>query len=720
MSFFLKITAGKNAGNEFLLQPGRNLVGRSRSADIRVFNEDVSGKHFYIEVSENGAVLQNLSSYGTKIDGVLVHKESPLSSGQVIEAGTILKFLFEETNDNDQAQIQNIDTTQVTKLIGESQKDDSDDQNLSAVTAVTKFASEAEEGEMTSVTKFASEIEEGEMTSVTKFASEIEEGEMTSVTKFASEIEEGEMTSVTKFASEVEEGEMTSVTNFASEVEEGEMTSVTKFASEVEEGEMTSVTNFASEVETDEKTTASDVKSDVSEFSGFGQTKDESSASETKLSDTQTILETIAEEKENESFYGGHTIYTFDHEEKSDDLDVTVVGDTLDEQDFFDEDDLDDSEKTSTNETQVVQTRMASMDEINFIKNQLKRQQQSRFFFKFLIFCVFAVLLGIIWMMKSPPREKVLSWPYVEKNGNKSYQTGYMPAFGKGSESGGFDIYYPKWSQTKILNKSPDYSVIHTYLGKDADVPLYIHVSREVMVMDDKKDDDKNSLVFEDREVARKNMKTRLIESSKDQFNFDNSVSVDYLGNIENGILVERFAYQRDAGKSKSYFGILRFFRNADCNYIIRAEVPSEEKLRALPVLLGDTFVYFSRTFIRQHWEGAERYKKGNLKQSMEWIQKEFPKNSPTQYPDLEKEIKGVLAKSKKDRNTAVYNEAMKMLEQLRERQQLWYNGQKILWKKAVIDKDAGAKDEIRRRSIGVFSLPEDKRNFDISRDYWE
>ncbi|MEG1980111.1 MAG: FHA domain-containing protein, partial [Victivallaceae bacterium] len=60
MSFLLKITSEKNHGEEFLLNVGENLVGRSRSANIRVFNEDVSGKHFVVEILQNSVILHNL------------------------------------------------------------------------------------------------------------------------------------------------------------------------------------------------------------------------------------------------------------------------------------------------------------------------------------------------------------------------------------------------------------------------------------------------------------------------------------------------------------------------------------------------------------------------------------------------------------------------------------------------------------------------------------
>ena len=215
MSFLLKITAGKDAGSEFTLHSGKNMVGRSRSSDVRVFNEDVSGKHFSIEIENGVATLQNISGYGTRVDGVLVHQTIELRSGQVIEAGKSLKFIFEAPETSIPQEIDNNDQelTQATKFIGDIQADN---------TAV-----EPDSSEQTSVTKFADDIEQ---TSVTKFAADVQNEsaeetiEQTSVTKFAADIVDikdeteediAEQTSVTKFAESVlaEQNDHTSVSS---------------------------------------------------------------------------------------------------------------------------------------------------------------------------------------------------------------------------------------------------------------------------------------------------------------------------------------------------------------------------------------------------------------------------------------------------------------------------------------------------------------------------
>ena len=676
MSFLLKITAGKDAGSEFTLHSGKNMVGRSRSSDVRVFNEDVSGKHFSIEIENGVATLQNISGYGTRVDGVLVHQTIELRSGQVIEAGKSLKFIFEAPETSIPQEIDNNDQelTQATKFIGDIQADN---------TAV-----EPDSSEQTSVTKFADDIEQ---TSVTKFAADVQN---------ESAEETIEQTSVTKFAADI--------VDITDETEEdiAEQTSVTKFAESVlaEQNDHTSVSSG-------NKTEIGTVVSDMPESSP-DETSNET-ASETNGFSTVTRVANTEIGDSTKIDNSGSNFFSISSQNNESNTDSSDSDDILEEQGmFFDEEDLDESEKTNANETQIVQTRMASMDEINFIKNQIKKQQQSRLFFKFLIFSLFVVLLGVIWMLKSPPQEKVLSWPQQKNGDNIIYLTKRIAVLDQGFQNGGFDIYYPDWKNSKVVPVNPNIVEIHTFLGKEADVPLIITVQREIS----------DEFVYENRINALQSTLRRLSERKNEQFNFDSSPTSEFLrpdfGESENGLLVDKLAYQRDTGNS--FFGILRFFRFEKTNYIVRAEVPAEEKLRALPILNSDTFIAIHPSFIRSHWEGNDEYSKGNIVRTIVGVKDELQRNSPMQYPRLEREIKGILAQSLYEKNKTVYKEAKSLLVLLRTRQQQWYNGQKIRWFSAVRENDTAEKMKVRNDCEAVFSVEGDKRRYDILRDYWE
>ena len=514
------------------------------------------------------------------------------------------------------------------------------------------------------------------------------------MTKFADDIEQ---TSVTKFAADVQ--------NESAE-ETIEQTSVTKFAESVlaEQNDHTSVSSG-------NKTEIGTVVSDMPESSPdetFNET-----ASETNGFSTVTRVANTEIGDSTKIDNSGSNFFSISSQNNESNTDSSDSDDILEEQGmFFDEEDLDESEKTNANETQIVQTRMASMDEINFIKNQIKKQQQSRLFFKFLIFSLFVVLLGVIWMLKSPPQEKVLSWPQQKNGDNIIYLTKRIAVLDQGFQNGGFDIYYPDWKNSKVVPVNPNIVEIHTFLGKEADVPLIITVQREIS----------DEFVYENRINALQSTLRRLSERKNEQFNFDSSPTSEFLrpdfGESENGLLVDKLAYQRDTGNS--FFGILRFFRFEKTNYIVRAEVPAEEKLRALPILNSDTFIAIHPSFIRSHWEGNDEYSKGNIVRTIVGVKDELQRNSPMQYPRLEREIKGILAQSLYEKNKTVYKEAKSLLVLLRTRQQQWYNGQKIRWFSAVRENDTAEKMKVRNDCEAVFSVEGDKRRYDILRDYWE
>lgn len=678
MSFLLKITAGKNAGNEYFLHDGKNIIGRSRSSDIRVYNEDVSGKHFSVEIADGGVTLENISSYGTRVDGVLVHKTIELHSGQVIEAGKFLKFIFEatETESAQENDKNDPELTQATKFVGDVQAELADH--------------ELDPSERTSVTRFA---DDSEQTSVTKFASDFSDS--------PEDLEESEQTSVTNFASDLPAA--------GGEPEDNPIQNSEMEMSETLDDTSVSVASF-------NKTAIGSIT--VSDAAMAGSEKDDNELDETAVgaeavdkTSSEPLLQEMAEDENQTKIDSASTNFFTASYNEGDEENNTASPDG-EQGVFFEDEELNESEKTSSSETQVVQTRMASMDEINYIKSQIKKQQQSRLFFKFLIFCLFAVLLGVIWMLRAPQQEKILSWPHKKTGNRVKYFTKESAVFNQGYRKGFFDVYYPQWENVKIVSTDPNVTVIHSFLGKDAKVPLQIIVQREVS----------SDFVYENRNSALQNVLRRLSEKGKEQYNFENSPTLEFLkaayGQSENGLLVDKLAYQRDAGKS--YFGVLRFFRYANTNYIVRAEVPAEEKLRALPVLNGDSFIVIHPQFVKRHWEGSQNYSKNDISKTILGTEEELRRNSPMQYPRLECEIKAILAQALYENNKKIYSNAQRLLRILRTRQQQWYNGQKIRWFSAVRENNKAEMLKIRNDCEAVFSIEGDKRRYDILRDYWE
>ena len=340
-----------------------------------------------------------------------------------------------------------------------------------------------------------------------------------------------------------------------------------------------------------------------------------------------------------------------------------------------------------------------------------------------MIFALLILLLGIAWKMKAPQNEKILSWP-VNMVGNRVvFLTAMIPneqiplsSAWVGYDQGGFSLYYPDWGSKNRVESSDTMVIIHTYLGKNGDVPLEIILTR---------DDDKTH-VYENRETALRNALKRLSERGDESFNFllepslNNRFFIPDEGQPANGIPYDLVQYQRE--QEDSWFGILRFFRQGSSNYILRVEVPAQEKDRALSILENDTFLSFHQKFVRLHWEGNEEFIKSNMDpdQMIIYVRDKLRnRNSIMDYPTLERDIQIVLAQSLNNDQPEQYKEAVNLLLELREKQQRQYNDLKKQWFSAEADDNEAEKDKIREDGAAIFSNKEDKRNYDILRDAW-
>src|SRR5690606_1982638 len=89
----LIVEKGEPAGAVFDLAPGEATLGRSRSAACRLPAPDISGMHAVIRVAAGAVRLENLSQFGTRVDGAPVSGTVALAPGQLIEIGraTVLR-----------------------------------------------------------------------------------------------------------------------------------------------------------------------------------------------------------------------------------------------------------------------------------------------------------------------------------------------------------------------------------------------------------------------------------------------------------------------------------------------------------------------------------------------------------------------------------------------------------------------------------------------------
>lgn len=91
--FRLIVEKGEPAGAVYELKPGEATLGRSRAATFRLASSDVSGHHARIRVEGGAARLENMSQFGTRLNGQPVSAPVELAAGQKIEIGkaTVLR-----------------------------------------------------------------------------------------------------------------------------------------------------------------------------------------------------------------------------------------------------------------------------------------------------------------------------------------------------------------------------------------------------------------------------------------------------------------------------------------------------------------------------------------------------------------------------------------------------------------------------------------------------
>ena len=77
------------------LSPGEHVAGRSRSADVRLAEPDISGKHLKLAVAADGVYAENLSSHGTLLQGAALAGRRKLQDGDVLTLGKHTEFRME-------------------------------------------------------------------------------------------------------------------------------------------------------------------------------------------------------------------------------------------------------------------------------------------------------------------------------------------------------------------------------------------------------------------------------------------------------------------------------------------------------------------------------------------------------------------------------------------------------------------------------------------------
>ncbi len=110
--FKIVVKNGAASAKEFYLSEGVYIVGRSRSkTDFQILEKDVSGVHVKLVVGNSTVVCENLSRFGTLIDGRPMTKKISISDGQVLKLGKITELVLREADSDSEDEKQGDNNT---------------------------------------------------------------------------------------------------------------------------------------------------------------------------------------------------------------------------------------------------------------------------------------------------------------------------------------------------------------------------------------------------------------------------------------------------------------------------------------------------------------------------------------------------------------------------------------------------------------------------------
>ncbi len=362
----------------------------------------------------------------------------------------------------------------------------------------------------------------------------------------------------------------------------------------------------------------------------------------------------------------------------------------------------DDDDEESDNQTVAMQTRIASAEELDQLRNlhDRKRKIKVGLYFLALVLAVaglFALYRAFVY--KVP--EKFVSWP---QNKNNQRQIGYMRLknfiFVKDSV-----VLYPNPSGFKIT-ESGNEIVIDSFLGKYSDVPFKMQIkyyrSAQSLRMD--------RLEFLEQWIAR--------QTKNDVgWNFDPVQPQRFFGN-DNGVPYLNVSYSRTE-KNIAYYGVLTFWRFEDWVFFVFKEVPTSERFRA-EGFLHTNLAWFYDDLCKRYWDGSSKLLPGTPMENLQEAKALLGKNSPGVWEKSFILIRHALIKNQSGKPDAeTYNMAQELLRNLRQKQHDYFNAQKIAYLNARAFGDKREQERVRNNLKSVFTSEEDSRFHKVRQNRW-
>ena len=355
--------------------------------------------------------------------------------------------------------------------------------------------------------------------------------------------------------------------------------------------------------------------------------------------------------------------------------------------------------------TDVMHTRLASLEEMNLLRNVDRKRATGKIFKYILGVALFVIVLVLLYSLRAAPKEANLSWPV----GSDGYELGEFADPGNGGHKAGeFSLAFPSIKgKTKVERKNRNISIT-TRFGKDASVPLRIFFV-------EKRSD---AFLTQDRKAVFASMIADLQKDNR-HWNLAQISDVFFIGS-GNGLPCLNCEYRREAD-GKSWYGDILFFRTGNRAYVRLAETLVSERARGQNFISGTPFLKFAPQYLQKHWEGYPGWKSGTHPDVMlDEVSRHLSKQAPFEWGRTYLLLQNILIESLHTGNRKLEKTALNQLQRLRSMQSIWYNSQKIQYQTAHLNNDRHQENAILELCKTVFSSPDDLRYFTLRRNVWE
>lgn len=354
------------------------------------------------------------------------------------------------------------------------------------------------------------------------------------------------------------------------------------------------------------------------------------------------------------------------------------------------------------NETMMMQTRVASMEEMDLLRKTRKPKANKRVIWLAAAMGISAFLVGIRYVVSQTNIENPLTWPM---DGDKFNDEVIVPDIGVDKD---FILYFPRYRNMQVVKESNRIMAI-TRLGKRRDVPCRVLFNMNKSMDNLSLNRAKGFKAWQDKMMAMGG-----------QWNFDEDSNVHFRGK-ENGLPYQMARYTRSVEKV-AWFGVVMYIKDRDWEIIVQKEIPSSERYRGESLLIDTPFISVTPRYVLNHWEPGDVTFQMSVPEMLSEARLMLNRTvaTPRMWPHILDLLRNIMGASLRANDMETYTAAMDLLRDLRTKQSQWLNNQKISYFGAQAKNLPKLAATIRQDCLAVFSDEDDFRCHQLRNDQWD